>query len=1070
MKFVSIHSHTTYSYGDGFGLPEAHAKRVAELGGSALALTEHGNVSSHVKHEIACRKEGIKPIFGLEAYTAPADMREQKNMRKWHQTIVAMDLNGYQNLNRLVTRSWDEGFYRWPTVTGPMLRDCQAGLIVTSGCSDSLVNCSLLGGKGIDPNDASEKRAIAVIQNYKRQFGDRYYLEVQRFPELERTRQVNTWLAQASKRTGVPLVATADVHYPFPDNNQMQKILHASSRNTGTVAAAEAGWEYDILLTYPLSDSQITKQLIGTGLTKLEAQGAIAATGEIAGRCNVEIPKMDRVRFPLDADHRWKEGMTSADLFKLWLNDGWTYRGFDRLPRKTQKEYIARVEYEFGLFADKDFLDYFLMLSDAVRACKDNGIPVGPARGSAAASLALYLLRITEVNPMDYPLMFFERFVDPNRFDLPDVDLDFDDDLRDYVRQHMIKRYGVDRVGNIGTFTRFRGKNSIDTVARVYQIPKYAVSQVKDLLVTRSGGDSRFDASIADTVTMFPQAAEVFEKWPRLWEAVQLEGNYAGFGVHAAGLVVGATALTDSVATYVRHDVGKGKNTLAVLSVDKYDGEALGMLKLDALGLATMGMIRLAIGTIGMSLEDLYKVPMTDKETLRAFHIGDVKGIFQFDGRTMKMVCEQLKPDVFMDLAAVNALSRPGPLHSGSTGDYIAVRNGEIKRESLHPLVDKITEMTEGQIIYQEQILQICREVGKFPWVHAAAIRKIISQKKGEAAFESMWIDFKNGAESQGIPEATARSIWNRMVTAGTYAFNVAHCVSYSMLGFWSMWLKVHHPLAFYAAQLQKVKSERQLELMRDMQDSRFGRNFPVLPPDPNLSGVTWGVSPNGDGVIAGLSQIPGIGIKSAHDIIAEREENGQYPNWDSVTCVKGIGPTTVKKIKDFVTKEDPFDIHKIEREVATITKWIKDQPWMGLPSPDTTSAEIPYDAVKSNHVILATVNFRNYQDMYEDYRARHGEELNVDDVKDPHLKDSMTMFLEDATGPISVKVDRWRYPKYKKDLWGIVIGHHYILAKTQKNPFYGKSISIREMWVIDPCDGKCTAYKEEEEDGESNS
>jgi len=298
MKFVSLHSHSTYSYMDGFALPEVHVKRVAELGMSALALTEHGNVSSHVKLELAAAKEGIKPIFGLEAYTAPADMRETKNLRKWHQTIVAMNHEGYQNLNRLVTRSWDEGFYRWPTVTGPMLKDLHRGLIVTSGCSDSLVNCSLLGGKGIEEADAGESRAIGVIRRYKRLLGDRYYLEVQRFPELERTRTLNAWLAQASKRTGVPLVATADVHYPFGEDNQMQKILHAAGRNTGTVAAAEAGWEYDILLTYPTSDQQIREQLMGTGLSRSQAEGAIENTSVIAGRCNVEIPKMERVRFP----------------------------------------------------------------------------------------------------------------------------------------------------------------------------------------------------------------------------------------------------------------------------------------------------------------------------------------------------------------------------------------------------------------------------------------------------------------------------------------------------------------------------------------------------------------------------------------------------------------------------------------------------------------------------------------------------------------------------------------------------------------------------------------------------
>lgn len=1068
MKFVSLHSHSTYSYMDGYALPEVHVARVADLGMSALALTEHGNVSSQVKLELAAKKHGIDPIFGLEAYTAPADMREKKNMRKWHQTILAMNAEGLQNLNRLVTRSWAEGFYRWPTVSGEMLRDHNSGLIVTSGCADGLLACSLLGGKGIEPAYASEKRAIGVIRQYKRLFGDRYYLECQRFPELDRTRAINSWLAEASRRTGVPLVATADVHYPFPNNNQMQKILHAAGRNTGTVAAAEASWEYDILLTYPTSDAQIRKQLMGTGLSRSMAEQAIENSSVIAGRCNVEIPKMDRVRYPIEQEPDYRPGMTTIEMFRKWLNDGWIYRGFNRLSRRKMREYIKRVEYETSLFIDKDFIDYFMMLSDAVRACKDNGIPVGPARGSAAASLVCYLLRITEVNPMDYPLMFFERFVDPNRFDLPDVDLDFDDDLRDYVRQHMIKRYGVDRVGNIGTFTRYRGKNAIDDVARVYSIPKYDVAQVKDLLVERSGGDSRFDASIADTVQMFPQAQEVFDRHPRLWEAVELEGNYKGFGVHAAGIVVGASALTDSVATYVRDNVGKNKNTLAVLSVDKYDGEALGMLKLDALSLATMGMIRLALEKIGMKLEDLYKIPMSDPVTLRGFERADVKGIFQFDGRTMKMVTEQIKPRTFMDLAAVNALSRPGPLHSGSTGDYIAIRNGERPRDDLHPIVARITAETEGQIIYQEQILQICREVGQFPWVHAAAIRKIISQKKGEAAFEGMWQDFKQGASNQGISEEVARAIWNRMVTAGTYAFNVAHCVSYSMLGFWAMWLKQHHPLAFYAAQLQKVKKERQLELMRDMQDKRFGRDFKVYPPHYIHSDATWKVSPDGDGVIAGFTQLPGIATKSAADIIATREAVG-FDSWDDLVFTKGVGKKTIEKIKDFCEADDPFEIHKIERQTAEIRWWIKEESWNGLPMPDTLSDEIPYDNKRSYHTIMGIVNFRNYQDMYEDHRARYGEDLNPDDVKDPHLKDSMTMFMEDELGPISVKVDRWHYPKYKRDLWGIVLGHHYVLAKVRKNAFYGKSVSIQEMWVIDPCEDpmKCTALKMQDESEE---
>jgi len=296
MRYVSLHTHSTFSYGDGYALPEQHVERVAELGMTAVALTEHGNVSSHVRLEKAALKKGIKPIFGVEAYTAPADMRETKNQRKWHQTILAMDQRGYQNLNRMVTRSWNDDFYRWPTVIGENLRDNSAGLIVTSGCADSLLACSLLGGKGIEEGDYDA--AVTVLKRYKRIFGDRYYLEVQRFPGLERTRILNRQYAAWSREFGVPLVASSDVHYPRPEQNEMQKILHAASRNTGTVAAAEAEWEYSILLTYPESDQQVQDDLVATGLTKAEAEQAIANTQEVAERCTVTLPKMDRIRYP----------------------------------------------------------------------------------------------------------------------------------------------------------------------------------------------------------------------------------------------------------------------------------------------------------------------------------------------------------------------------------------------------------------------------------------------------------------------------------------------------------------------------------------------------------------------------------------------------------------------------------------------------------------------------------------------------------------------------------------------------------------------------------------------------
>lgn len=289
MRYVSLHSHTTYSYMDGFKMPDEHVARITELGMKAIALTEHGNVSSHVKLEKACANYGVKPIFGLEAYTnAP------KNSRKWHLTLLAQDVHGYQNLMRIVTRSWTEGFYKWPTVHGDILRDHAKGIVTLSGCADSHLACTLLGGKGIEKG--SKKAAEKLLLQYKRMFGDNYYLECQRFPGLERTCEINSVYREFSSRFDVPLVATADVHYPYPEQSEMQKVLHSAGRGK---TIDEADWEYTIKLTYPTSDKEIEDDLVGTGLTREEAVEAVDNTARIAEKCNVVLPKMARIVYPI---------------------------------------------------------------------------------------------------------------------------------------------------------------------------------------------------------------------------------------------------------------------------------------------------------------------------------------------------------------------------------------------------------------------------------------------------------------------------------------------------------------------------------------------------------------------------------------------------------------------------------------------------------------------------------------------------------------------------------------------------------------------------------------------------
>lgn len=1052
MKYVSLHHHSTYSYMDGYGSPEKHVERAAELGMGSLALTEHGNVSSHVRLEKAALKAGVKPIFGVELYTGAVDA-ENRGKYKWHLTVLAENQTGYRNLLELVSRGWAEGFYYEPTVSGEMLAEHSEGLIVLSGCTGSKLQCDLLGGKGIPEHEADISAALETAEKFQALLGDRYYLEAQAFPELDRTRTANEALEAISRRTGIPLVATGDVHYPKPDDNDMQVILHAAGRGNNTFEKQAQSWGYDIKLTPPLSDKMVLQKLRGTGLSKAAAEQALNMAATIGERCNVTLPKAERLRFPCP------DGYTSAALFRRWIARGWKYRGFDRHPDKAA--YKERLRYEMEVIEAKDFVDYFLLLSDAVSHAKDSGIPVGPARGSAAASLVCYLLRITEVDPLQFPHMLFERFIDITREDPPDIDLDFADDRRHEVREYLAAKYGQDRVGNIGNFVRYRGKNAVNDVARVYRVPKWAAETVNSLVIDRSSGDSRFESSLQDTADLFPAAAKVFADYPDLNQAKRLEGNMRGMSVHAAGLVVGATPLTDICAVYAKAS-GKDKRLTRVLSIDKYDAEYLEILKIDALGLSTMGMIAIVLDLTGLTLEDLYSIPLDDPETINGFRSGDVVGVFQFEGRATRLVNSDVVPENFDELADVNALSRPGPLFSGVTAAYVDVKHGRKKAEVLHPAVSQFTDFTKGQIVYQEQILSIIKEIGGFPVTKLAGIRRIISKKLGEGQFQKMYDDFVVGAkERYDIDEELAKRIWAKMVTSAQYSFNIAHAISYSMIAFWCMWLKQHYPAEFFTASLTKAKSggvgttrsgsgnhtNNLLKLLKDAEK----HGVLVLPPDPNKSGVRWELR---DGVIhAGFEQVKGIGEKLGAVIVADRAANGPFDGWGDLLRVKGIGPSKLETIREFGESDDPFGLQIVRRMLRSV--WdAAAQGQIRVPSPTHVSDALsPSDDVR-RVVWWGVVGRKEYKDLLEDERARTGDE--IEDirarVKRPDLVKSCTLHCFDAGDEdVYLRFNRWRFPRFKRQIESIREMGDVVVAIGRKRPGFGVSLQVDRLFVVDP-------------------
>lgn len=1041
-EFVSLHHHSTYSYLDGYGMPEKHVERAVEMEQKALALTEHGNVSSHVKLEKAAQAAGIKPIFGLEAYTGP--IGEDAGRFKWHLTMLAMNQKGLENLYKLTSMGWEDGFYYEPTISGEMLADYHEGLIVLSGCTGSYLACQLLGGKGTPEHDEDMKAAKRTVAAFKELMGDRYYLEVQQFPELERSRRMNLAYEELGRKTGVDLVATCDVHYPYPNDNEMQLILHAIDRGgkNNTVEKQAQSWEYDVKLT-TWDDKTLLKRMRASGLSKTAAASALSQSGIIADRIDVTLPKLEELRFPTKKP--------AEEKLRQLVRKGWKYRGFDKLPKSVRHEYSERIKYELGLIVTKGFSDYFLVVGDMVRWAKDRGIPVGPARGSAAASLVCYCLRITEVNPMLFPNLIFERFIDINRHDLPDIDLDFSDDRRHEIREYLVDKYGADRVGNIGTFTKYKGKNSLTDVGKVSRIPFGAVEGVKEKLIERSSGDLRAGATIEDTMEMFPEVKTIFKQYPKLRAAQRLEGNLRGFSVHAAGLVVANEPLTNSCAVYTRRDP-KTKEVIGnVLSIDKYDAEHINALKIDALGLTTMGVIAKVLEKTGMTLEELYAVPLDQEEVFDAFKRNEVVGVFQFDGRAMRSVNREVKPDNFAEVCDINALARPGPLHSGATAEYIMAKHGKKKVEKLHPIVSEITAHTQGQIVYQEQILQVVRELGNFSWEEAARIRKIISKKQGEQEFNRQMGKFLSGCKENGLAEVKAARIWKNLVTAGAYAFNAAHCVSYGMLAYWTMWLKINHPLEFYCSCLEKYDTEKSLDILKEA----ISKGIEVRPPHPRHSQASWTIHEGT--LLAGFEQIRGIGDKMSPKLLDYRESflhlNDDI-SWDDFEAVSGIGPAKIKSFKEMEEDPDPFNVYRLKVALKKVRRALWDyEDLLGIPYPKHRSEDVPYENRRGEYTWCGYVIDRNLKDIYELHRSRTGEELDPASVKEPQYVNYVVLTGEDETGPLVITVHRWGglYERYKKLIWDMDVKRDVLVVQGYKRNEYRRAIYATELWVVNP-------------------
>jgi len=842
--------------GDAYGMPDQLAEAMAAAKCRGGAVTEHGNAYSWVKWNKACKSAGIKPVFGVEHYITEdhtcrdspprkADGLEvwrNHHNRRYHITTLALDDAGWADTMRMLSIAHDKarGYWYKPRIDWKLLAHYGQHLVATSGCMSSYSSQRLLGDQW-DKAEAYCKKMADV-------FSDRWYLEVQ--PNFfEGQELINKFCYTMHLKHGWPLLATNDIHYPKRADHPKRTFLLKQNGMDN----------YDPLGTlFVLAPKQIRRMFRsqdGRDFTRLFEQ-AIDNSNELLDRCNCKPPTAPGVVFPLPT------GFKSPTLFlKHLCKEGWQRHG---LP--LTRLYTKRIEREIRILEEKDFINQILVVWSIMDFCHRNNIMVG-ARGSAAGSLVCFLIRITDLDPLKFDLLF-ERFVDITRNDPPDIDVDIQHNRRHEVKIFLRDTYGDARVGDICTFSQYRSRSALDALAAEHGIPMNEVNVIKNMLVDKDndmvGSTQKNMSLIIPTVERHPPAKEVWDKYPQLHMAADLDGMIRHTSKHAGGVIVGTGDLELTDVCFFNQD--------GVWGLDKKDSESLGFLKIDALGLITMSCLaesRDSIKELHGKDIDFHELPLDDTETLEGFREVDLQGVFQFEGRTARLITMRVQPQDFDEIIDINALCRPGPMYGGATEEYVKAGHGGKAEDWPHEILDRITEKTRGTLLYQEQMLQIMKDMGGMTWKDVTFARRCISKRLGLQEMGKLRDRFIKGSAKKGLNEEDANWVWDRMVTFGTYAFNKSHAAAYGRVGYWCMWVKRHYPEIFYTSFGMHTSNEhKQRRLLMEY----LVRGGKLLPPDINTSGLSFTLEAGG--IRPGLADIKFIGEKCAKAIVQGRPYN----------------------------------------------------------------------------------------------------------------------------------------------------------------------------------------------------
>jgi DNA polymerase-3 subunit alpha len=887
MSFVGLHIHSDYSLLDGASQLDQLIDRAIELGMPAIAITDHGVMYGAIEILKVCKKRdnAVKPIIGNEMYVINGDITKQERRPRYHQVVLAKNTQGYKNLVKLTTISHlqgvqGKGIFSRPCVNKELLEQYKDGLIVTSACLGGEVPQAIMQGR---PDVARR-----VAQWYKDVFGDDYYLEIQDHG-LQEERIVNPEIVRIARELDIKLVCTNDSHYISCYDVEAHDALLCIQTGKSIVEEKRlryTGTEY-------LKSADEMRLLFRDHLPPDVVEEAIAHTLEVAEK--VEGYKiLGEPRIP---NYPVPDGYTPATYLEETSRSGLAKRLQVATYREVPPDYQERLEYELQMMHQMGFDGYFLVVWDYIKFARDHGIPVGPGRGSAAGSLVAYSLGITNIDPVHHGLLF-ERFLNPERKSMPDIDTDFCIERRGEVIQYVTEKYGTDRVAQIITYNRMTSKAVLKDVARVLDIPYGESDKMAKMIPVVRGKPTKLKVMISDE-TPTPEFKEKYDSDAvvpgsdppvtyRRWidMAMRIEGTNKSTGVHAAGVVISAEPL-DEVVPLERSKEG-GVTTQYPME----DIELLGLLKMDFLGLKNLTMIQKAVDLISKTRGiqvDLDNLPMEDPATYQLLARGELEGIFQLESSGMRQIVRDLKPSGLEDISSVLALYRPGPLDAGLIPKFINRKHGRERIEYEHELLTTILNETYGIMVYQEQIMKIAQDMGGYSLGQADLLRRAMGKKKKEEMEKHQSI-FTEGAEKNGVPKKVAADLFDQMVKFAEYCFNKSHSTAYGYVTFQTAYLKANYPVEYMAA-LLTANSDDQDKVQKYISSCTM-MGITVEPPDINRSGVDF--TPLERSILFGLSAVRNVGAGAIENILQAREADGPFKSLGDL-CSR-IDPRTVNR------------------------------------------------------------------------------------------------------------------------------------------------------------------------------